>query len=189
MIDGHRPDLCEAARPALPAPAMGNFSIQVTIASRSSSRVDQRCSSRTFFRSRPKDDAMAVSSPQTPTCRPHQFVVGESVHDLWGPKLTNPIRVDHVAGHRAVTSDRAAQCRDRQEDHHGTVDGAADEPPVGAVVLHRAQGELALVSALLGQIGRIGQPRPVGAVAVKFRSIRPSCTGGPGLRFSPRFWA
>jgi hypothetical protein len=59
---------------------MGNFSIQVAIASRSSSWVYQHCRLGTLFRSRAKVDAMAMSFPQTP--RPHKVVVGEFLHDL-----------------------------------------------------------------------------------------------------------
>jgi hypothetical protein len=71
--------------------------------------------------------------------------------------LTAPVAVDDAVGHvvafSGTSGHRGLQRRDREAGLHPRVDGVAHDP-VGEDVLDRAEVELALTGAMLGDVGQ-----------------------------------
>src|SRR3954469_821638 len=126
------------------------------IASRSSSRVVQRCRSSTFFCSSAKKDSIAALSPQAPT-RPIDpisplflSVRTKALERNWLPRSE---WTTVATGSRRVMA--FAQGRHRQGSLHAGVDGVADDP-AGVDVFDCAEIELALGGVVLGDVGQPG---------------------------------
>ena len=107
---------------------------------------------------------MAALSPAEPTwpIEPDQAVAGERPVHLPGAKLRSAVGVQDAAVHRPAAGDGHLDRGDDGPGLHALVDGPADDP-VREQVLDRAEVELALAGAVLGQAERArAGDRPVG---------------------------
>jgi hypothetical protein len=123
----------------------------------------------------------AVGAGADPPIGSAQLVGAKGVDEGAGPELTAHVEMDHC-GDRPAPQDGARRASTRELGGHPGRDRVADGS-AAAGVLNRAQVELAFSG---GVFGDVGQPQPVDSrSAVKVRSTRSSCNGGPGLRGPP----
>src|SRR5690606_26760280 len=106
-------------------------------------------------------------------------VTGEGSELFAGPKLRSSIAVEDAAGHiGAAASHGLVERRNSEAGLHAGVDGVANDP-VRPNVFDGADVELALIGAVLGDVG---QPRLVGAIGgeVPAHEVVMGCRAGLG---------